>query len=399
MTLEELTRMLDSDSRACLQAHESEDAEAFALAHAAETDLPVRAIAEQIACRRKARAKLPFLSDTGFLYDSRALEQCSSESTARYHASLVGGRRGIDITGGLGIDTLHLAEVLPEMHYCEADPVLGALFSHNADVLGGPSVDVHVGDSLQTLAGCADRTFDWLFADPDRRDAHGRHVVLERCRPDIVASLPLLCAKASHVLVKASPLLEPADLRASLPGLCSATFVSSRGECRELVLSISAEGGVAEPPVRAVVLDAGGAERYAVERTDMEDTPTGQVGAVLFDPDPAVLRARLWARIAEQTGLHAVNRTCGLLTGDTVPEGVPGRGYWVEAVMRWHRSKVRSYLRDRGVQRAVVMRREFPAPADRIRTLLGLADGGLDTLVLTTDCTGAKICVHARRED
>jgi len=49
-----------------------EDPAAYAMRNAGRTDIPVRAIAEQIACRKKAAKKLPRLSTRPLLYTSRA---------------------------------------------------------------------------------------------------------------------------------------------------------------------------------------------------------------------------------------------------------------------------------------------------------------------------------------
>ncbi len=63
--------------------------------------LPHRAIAEQVECSLKAMKKLPSLSKKPILFDKIALEQSSSELTAKYKSSLISGNFLIDLLVGL----------------------------------------------------------------------------------------------------------------------------------------------------------------------------------------------------------------------------------------------------------------------------------------------------------
>jgi len=106
MTLDELRQLLLPENLALLEEPGSDDPADFAMRFQGRKDIPARAIAEQIACRRKAVKKLPMLSLHGLLYTSLALEQASGEAAAAYKASIMNGERAIDLTGGLGVDTI-----------------------------------------------------------------------------------------------------------------------------------------------------------------------------------------------------------------------------------------------------------------------------------------------------
>ena len=101
--------------------HQTDDPAAFAMQFHDRKDLPVRAMAEQIGCRQKAVKKLPTLSQHNLLYTPLALEQSSGERTAAYKASFMSGKRMIDLSGGLGVDTMFLARVFGQVVYCERD--------------------------------------------------------------------------------------------------------------------------------------------------------------------------------------------------------------------------------------------------------------------------------------
>ncbi|NTU50391.1 MAG: hypothetical protein HGA87_05870, partial [Desulfobulbaceae bacterium] len=127
MTFQELQNLLQPDIQALLALHRSDDPAAFAMQFHGRRDLPVRAMAEQLACRQKAVKKLPALSQHNMLYTPLALEQSSGERTAAYKALLLSGKRVIDLSGGLGVDAMFLARVFQEVVYCERDPLLCAV--------------------------------------------------------------------------------------------------------------------------------------------------------------------------------------------------------------------------------------------------------------------------------
>lgn len=84
-------------------------------------DMPVALT--QIAGRQAAAEKIPsWHEEEGVLYPRHlSLEQCSSEATARYKASIIPGSSSgtlTDLTGGFGIDCAFLSPEIPSCHLC-----------------------------------------------------------------------------------------------------------------------------------------------------------------------------------------------------------------------------------------------------------------------------------------
>ncbi|HHE07781.1 MAG TPA: hypothetical protein ENL01_02570, partial [Chlorobaculum parvum] len=183
MTLDELHSLFDPQVLALIDAHAGDDPAAFAMSFHGRGDLPVRAMAEQISCRKKAAAKLPSLSCFPLLYTKLALEQASGERAAEWKASLMLGQRAIDLTGGLGIDTLFLAHRFGHVVSCERDEALARLAEANRRVMGVTNVETHIGDSAELLAGYADDSFDLALVDPARREHGGRSSGLAASSP------------------------------------------------------------------------------------------------------------------------------------------------------------------------------------------------------------------------
>ena len=115
MTFDELQSLLEQEAQSMLHLHQSDDPAAFAMQFHDRKELPVQAMAEQIGCRKKSVKKIPSFLQHNLLYTPLALEQSSGERTAEYKASFMSGKRVIDLSGGLGVDTMFLARVFGEV--------------------------------------------------------------------------------------------------------------------------------------------------------------------------------------------------------------------------------------------------------------------------------------------
>jgi hypothetical protein len=124
--------------------------------------------------------------------------------------------------------------------------------------------------------------------------------------------------------------------------------------------------------------------------------PVGPVGAVLYEPDDAVLRAGLVAATALRVGGRLVDPTIAYVTADEVPAGPDPflTGYAVEAVLPFQLKRLRAALRERGVGRVVVKKRGSAVDPDELRRRLRL-DGDAELTVLLTRVAGAPTAILA----
>ncbi|MBP5719852.1 MAG: hypothetical protein J6W82_02155 [Bacteroidales bacterium] len=192
---------------------------------------------------QKLAAKLPsWAGVTIEVPASLNYQQCSSESTARYKASLLpAGARVADLTGGLGADSWAFSLRADQVWYNERDAVLLEAVKKNFAALGLSNVVFNGYDVSPESTGWQDalRAFrpDAVYLDPARRDAAGRKVfLLEDCSPDVVSLMPALLSLAAVVMVKVSPMADITMLRRRLSGwLSELHVVGSEGECKELL--------------------------------------------------------------------------------------------------------------------------------------------------------------------
>ena len=398
MTSSELQALLEPGVIALIEAHAQDDPSVFAMLFHGRSDLAVRAMAEQIACRQKAAKKLPSLSQFPLLYTRLGLEQASGERTADWKAGLMSGHRIIDLTGGLGIDTIYFARRFADVVSCERDEVLAELAAYNRRAIGVTNVQSMVGDCVAILEGFSDDFFDWVFVDPARREHGGRSVGLEAASPDVVSLHDLLLRKAPLVCIKASPALEISGLEKKLPALSSIVVVSVDGECKEILLMLDRSHPVgSRPAVRAVCLDAGVFE-IASTGADVQERPVSpSVGGWLYEPDAAIIKARLSGELARKLNIQFLNHTVDYLTSNSLVEPFPGRSFRVEECLPFKPKSFRSELERRGISKASIQRRDFPLSVQELRKRYRLGESSEHYLFFTKDGSGGLVCLICRK--
>lgn len=399
MTDEELRQLMAPEVQAMLERHRDDDPAAFALRLHARRDLPVRAMAEQLACRRKARRKLPSLVEQGLLFTTRSLAQASGERAARWRASQLSGRRLLDLTGGLGIDDLFLSERFEQVVSVERDPVLSTIARHNARACGRTNIEHHCADALELLASFPDGHFDWIYVDPDRREGGRRRIGLEASSPDVVAAHALMLRKARRVCIKASPMLEPAGLGGLLPSLAGWTALSVEGQCKELLVVLEERGAAGGGPMRRAVSLGSSGEPFVLSGAEGVGRRVAEgVGRWLFEPDAAVIKAGLSEELAQLFGLEFVNRSVDYLTGELPPgraDGFPGRVLEVVEALAFKPKRFKGFLKEHAITHASLQRRDFPLSSDELRRRYRLGESPEHFLFFTRDRNGGLLCIYA----
>lgn len=205
-------------------------------------DFDIKDAAQQILCRQKSSSKIPFfLSNNRFLFpDIISSEQASDERVARFHASLIGiDKFVIDLTAGLGIDSMSIAMNKNKVTAVELDQTKAKALEHNTLLFKLSSfkvVNMECSDFLKTL----DEYPDYFFIDPARRDSTNRRTYsFHDCQPDVTAIYKDLIKEGSKLLIKASPLLDISAVLKELEGVEHIYAVAVKGECKEILIQVS----------------------------------------------------------------------------------------------------------------------------------------------------------------
>ena len=228
MTREELSTLLQPELRQAIEENIDRDPLQVALDRGI---VHAREVASQVKYLQRARTKLPRLYEARAIIPQRAFEQSSSEECAA--AKRMRGSRLLDLTCGLGMDTLAMADRFERVVAVERDEVLADVVRENLHRMGVENVEIVTASAEEYVASCEEH-FDWVYADPARRTAEGKRVVrLEECSPDMVALYPARDRITERVAIKNSPLFD-VDEAFRLFGACGVEVISLGGECKEV---------------------------------------------------------------------------------------------------------------------------------------------------------------------
>lgn len=292
-------------------------------------------LANQIAARKKASKKLPHWFNTNLIcYPSLlSVEQCSSEITAAYKASLVNGNTLIDLTGGFGVDSYYFSKQLAAVTHCEINHELSEIASYNSVPLGQTNTTFSYGDGIELLKA-TDQNYDSIYIDPARRSSSGKVFMLKDCTPNVVEHLDLLLKKAGRILIKTAPLLDISAGLKELKQVAAIHIVSVKNECKELIWIIERnfKGST------AIVCTTLNTTQKQFSFLPGEETPAliyGKVseGIYLYEPDVALLKGGAFNLIAERYSLRKFHSQTQLYLSDELNETFPGRIFKIDQVL------------------------------------------------------------------
>ena len=322
-----------------------------------------RLVATQVKYLARAERKLPSYAAAQCILPPRAFEQASSEATAVHKA--IEGDTVLDLTCGLGVDSLYLSRRFRRVVALERDPLLARITSENFSRMGVANIEV-VNTSAEEYLRQEGLHFDWIYADPDRRSVEGRKLVLlEACSPDIVALKPKIDRITARLCLKNSPLFDVDEALRLFPD--SRVEVLSLGdECKEMLIYADGTG----PLVTATALGIG--SFAAAPGAVPPETPPFDPERFrwLVIPDVALRKARL-------TRLHLAGKAdCwsdnGFGFAAAEPHGVIGRVSPIESIEPYDPKRLKRGLKGRGVE---ILKRDFPLPPDELMRRLGAHPG------------------------
>lgn len=341
----------------------------------------------QIVGRRAAAVKLPSWRDVdGVVYPVHlSMEQCSSETTARYKAAMVEGDSLLDITGGFGVDFAWMSRGVARAVMVERQPALCDIARYNFEVLGFDNVEVVEGDGVEFLSGCSENQFDTIYVDPARRGDHGRRVMgIADCSPDVglLASRLLECARRL-VIVKLSPMLDPVDLSRRLPSVQAIHVVATRGECKELLV-VMRPGYSGE----TALVCSNDDQTFHTTLSENGSTPPLWDGDAtvsplyLYEPNAAIMKAGCFAALAARYRVEQADVNTHLFLSRRLVPDFPGRRFEVRDVTSMNKRELKEKLA--GIDSANITCRNFPLSAVELRRRLKLKDGGDIYLIAAT---------------
>lgn len=372
ITLTQFEILRSEEVRQAIEVNIERDASAVAL----DRRVPhASLVATQVKYLQRARHKLPPLYEARCIIPPRAFEQSSSwDSAQRKH--LAGGSV-LDLTCGLGIDTLALAQRFERVVALERDEVLAEIVRYNFALMGVDNVTVVTTAAEDYVAACDDH-FDWIFADPDRRSAEGRKMVcMEDCSPDMMALMPALRNIAGRVAIKLSPMFDCAEAFR----LCSPAeveVVSVGGECKELNIYTGSERDM----LRVAIVGQG---EWCYSPEAMTAGACGETLDMtqfryLLVPDVALQKGRV--AVAEFAPYATIWSNNGYGFASELPDrSIPARIFEIENIEHYRPKELKRRLKGLGVE---IMRRDTRLGVEEVRKALGVKAGSDRLMAITT---------------
>jgi SAM-dependent methyltransferase len=357
----------------------------------------------------RQEAAVKFTAAAQMYFTRQALEQASGQEVSRYRSRRFADcERLLDLGCSVGGDTLALAELAPTTGI-DLDPLrlnmaAANLAGANLKVLNTAHETMFIQADLRDPLPLRAAGQTGAFFDPARRTAERRVFSVQRYLPplDTIRNwLPQIPALG----VKLSPGVDLAELE-SYGG--EVEFISLRGELKEAVLWL---GPLKTARRRATVLPGAVSSPRAVSSpqpatmagepdllsADSVSVKLSEPQAYLYEPDPSVLRAGLVRMLGVQLKATQLDPDIAYLTGDLLLDTPFAKAYQVEEWLPFNLKRLRSLLRVRGVERAVVKKRGSPIQPEALIRDLRLQPpgegGGLERIIFLTHLRGEPIVV------
>ena len=227
----------NKEARTFIRQHIAADTSLLSLKYSSSVDTNFTVWLQLIKLLAKAKFKLPLFHEKLLALDQRSYEQATSQPVAAYKSEFITGDTLLDITGGLGVDSMFLAESVAEITAVEQNEDLHKMATYNIQTLGIANITRCLGDGVSFLS----EKYEWVYIDPDRRPDSGRSVALHLLQPNVLDLMPLLQKFATRVYIKLSPLFDIEELYRQFIGIETIHVIAQNGEVKEVGVVLNME--------------------------------------------------------------------------------------------------------------------------------------------------------------
>ncbi len=394
---------MNTATRDFIESHLKDDVRQLALSKFPDNVDKVLVL-NQIEARQLLSKKVPtWASNPDLLFPRHlSIEQCSSELTAKYKSSIIGGGDTfVDLTGGLGVDSYFLSEKFKTSYYVENQKELCDLAEHNFAVLGRKITIVN--SDAETFLN-QNLKFDLIFIDPARRDVYNRKMVsLHDCSPDVVNLVETRHGTSLHgttMLIKLSPMLDISMIINELSNIAEIHIVSVKNECKEVLVKIE-PGFYGE--IKYFCVDLNLVETR--HDTSLQFTKNDEKSAIptfattirkyLYEPNASIMKSGAFKLISHRFGIDKLHINSHLYTSDNLISDFPGRVFEVVGFAPFNKKVKKELLND--ITEASVVTRNFPLSANEMRKALNLKESDRNFVFGTTMMGEKKVVVLCKK--
>lgn len=335
----------------------------------------VASVLTQAKLRSKARSKLGEFAQR-MLFTEAGLEQATRLPVAALHASRY-VRAGLtsvaDLGCGIGADALAFAGAGLRVLAVDADEVTAAITTYNlapfpeAKVLHSTAEDADISGVVS------------VYLDPARRTSGHSNTSRLTKSEDYSPSLDFAFGFGERLPTGVK--LGPGFDRELIPENCEAQWVSVNGDVVELGLWFGplAREGITRAAL--VMTEQGNHELTAA--ADSEDAEVGEISTYLYEPDGAVIRARLIGDLARSLGAHMLDEHIAYMSADTLTPTPFATAFEVQEQWALDVKAIAKELRARNIGTLEIKKRGVDIDPAEFRKKLQLKGTESATLFLT----------------
>jgi hypothetical protein len=121
------------------------------------------------------------------------------------------------------------------------------------------------------------------------------------------------------------------------------------------------------------------------------------VQSYFYEPDPAIIKAKLSSTLARDAGMEFVNSSVDYLTSKMLVEAFPGRTFRMIECILYKPKTFRAFLERHDLVGASIQRRDFPLSTEELRKKYRLLESDKAFLFFTRDHAGRPVAIYALR--
>ena len=387
-------RILQQDIQEHINNHLKSDIHKLILKGVPFEGVTVQEVANQVICKQKSEKKLPSWFGTKNIYypPKVSIEQTSSETAAKYKASLVSGKRLIDLTGGFGVDSFYFSSTFNTVIHCEINTKLSKIAAHNFKQLNKTNITCLAENGIEYLKKSSD-SFDVIYLDPSRRsDSKGKVFLLKDCEPNIPKYIDLLLNKTTTILIKNSPILDITSAIKELKFVKEIHIVAIRNDVKELLYLLEKEYN-GEIKINTINFSKKNTQKFNFLLNKKTISNYQEPQDYLYEPNAAILKSGGFHEITAQLDVYKIHQHSHLYTSKKNIK-FPGRGFKILAVLPYDKKKIVKLLPNK---KANITTRNFHKSVAQIRKELKIKDGGNDYLFFTRNLHNTFSCIYCKK--
>lgn len=391
-----INSLLSSQVQTFIEEHSQDDPTQLLLKYKAVGNVPISLVVDQIIGRKKAIQKLPtWLQHKSIIYPPAVnIEQSSSEKTAITKVDLVtahqgpdlSGKKMLDLTGGLGVDSFFFSRVFSEVHFVEPNVKLLEIAKHNHHQLGANNI-LHYGTKAEDFltSSPVKKNYDLIYIDPARRSKGNQKVFsFNQCEPNVIKIQEEMWQTGKTLLVKSSPLLDVSLGIKDLQFVKEVCITSVHNDCKELLFYCE-NNFRSEPVINAINLnDKKHHFSFMISDERKSEINYSDPLKYLYEPNASLLKSGAFKTIASVFNVYKIHPNTHLYTSDDFIADFPGRIFYIEAFLKSDVKMMKNVF-DSG--KANIFVRNYPLSVKEIRKKTGLKEGGDKFLI---GCSGLK---------